>query len=50
MGPYTLPPDKTEHEQEAMRFRPEDWVIQQHSDDADFMFLNVGPQHPTELK
>lgn len=46
MGAYTLPPDKAEHEQEAMRFRPEDWGMQRQSDDADFMFLNVGPQHP----
>src|SRR4029434_5171133 len=33
-------------EQEALRFRPEEWGMSRHSDDADFMFLNIGPQHP----
>jgi NADH-quinone oxidoreductase subunit C/D len=46
MGPYQLPPDKELAEQEAMRFRPEDWGMSRERDDADFLFLNVGPQHP----
>ena len=46
MGPYQLPPDKELAEQEAMRFRPEDWGMSRARDDADFVFLNVGPQHP----
>jgi len=46
MGPYQLPPDKELAEQEALRFRPEDWGMGRARDDADFVFLNVGPQHP----
>ncbi|MBU6481900.1 MAG: NADH-quinone oxidoreductase subunit C/D [Nitrospirae bacterium] len=46
MGPYQLPPEKELAEQEALRFRPEDWGMSRARDDADFVFLNVGPQHP----
>lgn len=46
MGPYQLPPDKELAEQEALRFRPEDWGMSRECDDAEFVFLNVGPQHP----
>ncbi len=46
MGPYELPPDKERAEQEALRFRPEDWGMSRARDGADFVFLNVGPQHP----
>lgn len=46
MGPYRLPEEKQEAEQEALRFRPEDWGLERGRDGADFMFLNVGPQHP----
>jgi len=46
MGPYQLSPGKELAEQEAMRFRPEDWGMSRERDDADFVFLNVGPQHP----
>src|SRR5215467_7834867 len=46
MGPYHLSPEKELAEQEAMRFRPEDWGMSRERDDADFIFLNLGPQHP----
>jgi len=46
MGPYQLTPDKEQREQDAMRFVPEAWGMQRRSADADFIFLNVGPQHP----
>ncbi len=46
MGPFRLPEDKEEAEQEALRFRPEDWGMKRQGEDSDFMFLNVGPQHP----
>jgi NADH dehydrogenase subunit C (EC 1.6.5.3)/NADH dehydrogenase subunit D (EC 1.6.5.3) len=45
--PYTLDAMKTDLEQEALRFNPEEWGMQRHSDDADFMFLNLGPNHPS---
>ena len=46
MGPFQLPEDKQEAEQEALRFRPEEWGLQRKSADTDFIFLNLGPQHP----
>jgi NADH-quinone oxidoreductase subunit C/D len=46
MGPFQLPEDKQEREQEALRFRPEDWGLKPTTGDTDFMFLNLGPQHP----
>ena len=46
MGPFELPPEKEDREQEALRFRPEDWGMKRASEDSDFIFLNVGPQHP----
>ncbi|MDR5728987.1 MAG: NADH-quinone oxidoreductase subunit C/D [Terriglobia bacterium] len=46
MGPFQLPDEKQDAEQEAMRFRPEDWGMRASRDGEDFIFLNVGPQHP----
>lgn len=46
MGPYQLPDDKMDREHEALRFRPEEWGLQRSREDSDYMFLNLGPQHP----
>src|SRR5579864_717736 len=46
MGPFHLPEEKQEAEQEALRFRPDEWGMKRTHDDEDFIFLNVGPQHP----
>src|ERR1700746_3285661 len=46
MGPYKLPREKEVAEQEALRFRPEEWGMSRERDGADFIFLNIGPQHP----
>ena len=46
MGRFQLPEEKQEREQEALRFRPEEWGMMRGRDDTDFIFLNVGPQHP----
>jgi NADH-quinone oxidoreductase subunit C/D len=46
MEPYRLPPHKEEVEQEALRFRPEEWGFRTSRDGSDFLFLNLGPQHP----
>src|SRR5215217_3583181 len=47
MGPYCLTPEKYEAEQEALKFRPEDWGMQRAHDGVEFMFLNLGPNHPS---
>ncbi|AKD03967.1 NADH-quinone oxidoreductase subunit C/D [Pontibacter korlensis] len=46
MGPFQLYDDKVDLEQAALQFKPEEWGLQRQSDDSDFMFLNIGPQHP----
>jgi NADH-quinone oxidoreductase subunit C/D len=46
MGPFSLPEEKEDAEQAALRFRPEDWGLDRGGEDTDFMFLNLGPQHP----
>jgi len=47
MEPYSLPSAEQEREQEALRFQPEFWGMQRHGDNSDFMFLNLGPNHPS---
>jgi NADH-quinone oxidoreductase subunit C/D len=46
MKPFSLPEEKRESEQEALRFRPEEWGLKKSNDCTEFMFLNLGPQHP----
>lgn len=45
--PYTLTVAGQEVEQQAMQFRPEDWGMKRERDGAEFMFLNLGPNHPS---
>lgn len=47
MDPFTLPPDKQDEEQKALQFNPEAWGMKRKSRDNDFMFLNLGPNHPS---
>ncbi|GEP98157.1 NADH-quinone oxidoreductase subunit C/D [Chitinophaga cymbidii] len=46
IGPFQLFDEKMDREQEALQFSPEEWGLKRRSEDADFMFLNIGPQHP----
>jgi len=46
IGPFSLPEDEHEKQEELLRFKPEEWGLQRQSEDSDFMFLNIGPQHP----
>ncbi|MDN3522741.1 NADH-quinone oxidoreductase subunit C/D [Halomonas ramblicola] len=45
--PYTLTVEGQEREQRALQFDPEAWGMQRESEDTDFMFLNLGPNHPS---
>ena len=45
--PYRLPEEKEAAEQEALRFDPAAWGMERQSADADFIFLNLGPNHPS---
>ncbi|HLO90888.1 MAG TPA: NADH-quinone oxidoreductase subunit C/D [Lentimicrobium sp.] len=44
--PFTLDEQMREMEEEDLKFVPEDWGLKRQSEDTDFMFLNLGPQHP----
>ncbi|MFU8771765.1 MAG: NADH-quinone oxidoreductase subunit C/D [Anaerolineales bacterium] len=46
MGPFEMPDEKQDLEQDALEFKPEDWGMQRHTETSDFLFLNLGPQHP----
>jgi NADH-quinone oxidoreductase subunit C/D len=47
MEPFTLSNERQEIEQDALRFVPEDWGMSRQSEESDFMFLNMGPNHPS---
>jgi len=47
MAPFEMGPERVAREQEALRFRPEDWGMEKASDDSEYMFLNLGPNHPS---
>ncbi len=45
--PYRLNAAKLNFEQENLRFKPEEWGMKRSGRDEDFMFLNLGPNHPS---
>jgi NADH-quinone oxidoreductase subunit C/D len=47
MEPFSLNDVQTDAEQEALKFKPEEWGMQKKSEDSEFMFLNLGPNHPS---
>jgi NADH-quinone oxidoreductase subunit C/D len=47
VDPFSLSDEQQDIEQDALRFVPEDWGMRRHGKDSDFMFLNMGPNHPS---
>jgi NADH-quinone oxidoreductase subunit C/D len=47
MEPFSLSDAQTDVEQEALKFKPEEWGMQRKSEESEFMFLNLGPNHPS---
>ncbi|WP_189608528.1 NADH-quinone oxidoreductase subunit C/D [Saccharospirillum salsuginis] len=45
--PYSLTVEGQDKEQEALRFVPEEWGMARERDGSEFMFLNLGPNHPS---
>jgi NADH-quinone oxidoreductase subunit C/D len=45
LGKFSLPDEREIKEEDAMRFRPEEWGLPIRRDGADYMFLNLGPHH-----
>lgn len=46
LGPFVLTDQMREIEEADLQFNPEDWGLRRHSENTDFMFINIGPQHP----
>jgi NADH-quinone oxidoreductase subunit C/D len=47
MPPFTLTEEQYIDHEKQLEFRPADWGLAEHVDNADLMFLNFGPQHPS---
>ncbi len=47
MEPFSLSDEVQDQEQEALRFDPERWGMSRSKDNTDYMFLNLGPNHPS---
>jgi NADH-quinone oxidoreductase subunit C/D len=47
MESYSLSEERLDYEQEALLFRPEEWGMERATEDTEFMFLNLGPNHPS---
>jgi NADH-quinone oxidoreductase subunit C/D len=47
MEPFAMSPERQDKEQEALRFKPEEWGLKRRDKDTEFMFLNLGPNHPS---
>lgn len=47
MEPFRLDEQRQDKEQEALRFKPEDWGLKRRDENTEFMFLNLGPNHPS---
>jgi len=46
MGPFQLPDEKQQEEQEALKFHPEEWGLRRQAEDTEFLFLNLGLSIP----
>ncbi|MEJ2132520.1 MAG: NADH-quinone oxidoreductase subunit C, partial [Gammaproteobacteria bacterium] len=47
MDPFTMTEEFEDSQQEALRFVPEQWGMSRRTKHTDFMFLNMGPNHPS---
>ncbi len=47
MAPFAMSAERQDKEQEALRFKPEAWGLKRRDKDTEFMFLNLGPNHPS---
>ncbi|MGD0174071.1 MAG: NADH-quinone oxidoreductase subunit C/D [Anaerolineales bacterium] len=46
MGPFQMPAERVDREQEALRFHPEEWGMKPRGENSEYLFLNLGPNHP----
>jgi NADH-quinone oxidoreductase subunit C/D len=45
--PFFLNEHKEDFEMEGLKFKPELWGMKRQNDNVEFMFLNLGPNHPS---
>lgn len=45
--PFMLDEMRQDEAQEQLLFKPEEWGMKRGTDTSDFMFLNLGPNHPS---
>ncbi|AOS97308.1 NADH-quinone oxidoreductase subunit C/D [Microbulbifer aggregans] len=46
-APFSLDQEKEQREQQALLFKPEEWGMARTGESSDYMFLNLGPNHPS---
>ena len=46
MGRFTLPKEDLARDYDLLQFKPEEWGMGSKTKEGEFMFLNLGPQHP----
>ena len=46
LEPFVLTENLRQEEDSDLKFNPEEYGLDRKSEDSDFMFLNIGPQHP----
>jgi len=47
MGPYHMTSEDAQKMLATLEFRPEEWGLKREDGDHQYMFINVGPQHPS---
>lgn len=45
--PFNLSEETEKKEMNALKFNPEEWGMKRNNKNEDFMFLNLGPNHPS---
>ncbi len=46
MGPFIFTEEDRTMADNLLEFKPEEWGLKRSSEDSDFLFLNLGPDHP----
>ncbi|MGB8491861.1 MAG: NADH-quinone oxidoreductase subunit C/D [Bacteroidales bacterium] len=46
LDPYVMTSRIRKEEDSSLKFDPDEYGLERQSEDSDFMFLNLGPQHP----
>jgi NADH-quinone oxidoreductase subunit C/D len=46
LDPFVLTDILRDNEEASLKFNPKEYGLDTESEDSDFMFLNIGPQHP----